>query len=262
MSGYRPSPDRREERGPFDIIGDVHGCLDELQALLAALGYGADGAGPPGRKLVFVGDLVDRGPDAAGVLRLIMALCASGEALCVPGNHDEKFRRWLAGRDVKLTHGLAETVVQVSAEPSSFRRSLALFYEALPNYLWLDGGALVVTHAGIRASMVGTMSGEVRAFCLFGNTTGEYDEYGLPIRLDWALQHPGTPAIVYGHTPVATPVWVNNTLCIDTGCCFGGHLTALRWPERELVSVPARQTYAISRRPFRVIDGASAERAP
>jgi polynucleotide kinase-phosphatase len=242
----------KQEKGPFDIIGDVHGCLDELGALLGQLGYelGGDATNggltarhPAGRKAVFLGDLVDRGPDVPGVLRLAMNMVASENALAVPGNHDIKLLRKLRGKDVKLKHGLAETVAQLEREPEDFRRQVASFIDDLVSHYVLDGGRLVVAHAGMKEPMQGRGSGKVREFAMYGETTGETDEYGLPVRYDWAAEYRGKASVVYGHTPVPEAEWLNNTICVDTGCVFGGKLTALRWPEREVVSVPAARVY-------------------
>lgn len=242
--------DRRDQHGPFDIIGDVHGCLDECVQLLRALGYVVAGTreapeviAPEGRRAVFVGDLVDRGPDSPGVLRLVMAMAANGTALCVPGNHDVKLMRKLRGRDVRVSHGLAETLQQLESEPDEFHREAADWIYSLVSHLVFDDGKLVVAHAGMKESMQGRASGAVRDFALYGETTGETDEYGLPVRYNWAGDYRGAAMVVYGHTPVPEPEWVNRTICIDTGCVFGGKLTALRYPERELVSVPAVRTW-------------------
>ena len=113
-----------------------------------------------------------------------------------------------------------------------------------------DDGKLVVAHAGMKEEMQGRGSGKVRDFALYGETTGETDEYGLPVRYNWAAEYRGKAMVVYGHTPVAEPEWLNRTINIDTGCVFGGKLTALRYPERELVSVPALRTYYESAKPF------------
>ncbi len=254
--------DRRGERGPFDVIGDVHGCLDELLTLLGRLGYslawqpdahgvpGVVARPPAGRKAVFVGDLVDRGPDVTTVLRLVMEMVRAGAALCVRGNHDDKLLRKLRGHDVRVTHGLAGTLEQLDREPPEFRDEVGQFLAGLPTHYLLDGGRLVVVHAGLREDLQGRVGGRVRAFALFGDTTGEKDEFGLPVRRDWAAEYHGHAAVVYGHTPVAEAVWVNRTLNIDTGCVFGGKLTALRYPEKELVSVPAAREYAPPNRPF------------
>jgi protein phosphatase len=247
--------DRRDERGPFDVVGDVHGCLAELDELLGRLGWAeADEtrarSHPEGRKAIFVGDLVDRGPDVPGVLRRAMAMVESGAALAVPGNHDMKLVRKLRGRDVTINHGLAESLAQLSAESEEFRDQVAAFLDGLVSHYVLDGGDLVVAHAGMKEDMQGRGSGKVRDFALYGQTTGETDEFGLPVRFDWATEYRGRASVIYGHTPVPAAEWLNRTINIDTGCVFGGALTALRWPERELVSVQARATYADPIRPL------------
>lgn len=263
--------DRRSDRGPFDVIGDVHGCREELEALLDKLGYveGVDGAGrtrrahPEGRRAVFVGDLVDRGPDSPGVLRLAMGMVAAGSAMAVPGNHDMKLVRKLSGKDVKVTHGMAETLEQLAALPDGERQAFCgearLFLDKLVSHLWFDDGRLVVAHAGMKEDMQGRGSGAVRAFALFGETTGETDGYGLPVRSDWAAEYRGRAAVVYGHTPTPAAEWINNTICVDTGCVFGGKLSALRYPERELVEVPARRVHAEPVRPLGHAPGPSGQ---
>jgi polynucleotide kinase-phosphatase len=244
---------RRGEHGPFDIIGDVHGCYDELFGLLVRLGYESDGERvipPAGRKAVFVGDLVDRGPKITAVLRLVMSMVNSGAAICVPGNHDVKLVKKLRGRNVQVTHGLAESVAQLEAEPEEFRATVAAFLDGLVSHYVFDDGKLVVAHAGMKEEMQGRGSAKVRDFALYGETTGETDEFGLPVRLNWAADYRGKAMVVYGHTPVPEPEWLNRTIDIDTGCVFGGKLTALRYPELELVSVPARETYYAPARPL------------
>ncbi|MEV8072044.1 polynucleotide kinase-phosphatase [Streptomyces pseudogriseolus] len=236
--------------GPFDIVGDVHGCASELEALLGKLGY-VDGVHPEGRTAVFVGDLVDRGPDSPGVLRRVMAMVKSGNALCVPGNHENKFGRHLKGRKVQHTHGLAETIAQMEGESEEFRAEVREFVEGLVSHYVLDGGKLVVCHAGLPEKYHGRTSGRVRSHALYGDTTGETDEFGLPVRYPWAEDYRGRAAVVYGHTPVPEATWLNNTICLDTGAVFGGKLTALRWPERELVDVPAERVWYEPVRPLR-----------
>ncbi len=241
--------DKRELTGPFDIIGDVHGCRSELETLLAQLGW--DGIRhPEGRTAVFVGDLVDRGPDTPGVLRLVMRMVEAGTALCVSGNHEQKLSRALHGRRVRTSHGLTESLTQLAAEPEEFRSAALAFMDGLISHYVLDGGNLVVAHAGLKEEYHGRASGRVRAFALYGDTTGETDEYGLPVRYPWAKDYRGRATVVYGHTPVAEPEWVNNTICLDTGAVFGGRLTALRYPSRELVSVPAQQMWYEPTRPL------------
>jgi protein phosphatase len=254
--------DRAGVRGPFDLIGDVHGCFDELVILLEQLGYRLavqpDEHGiptvlvtpPPGRKAVFVGDLVDRGPNIPGVLRLVMNMVGQGHALCVLGNHDNKLLRKLRGHDVQIAHGLAESLRQLKAEPREFKEQVVEFLAGLPYHYLLDKGRLVVAHAGLRQDLQGRISARVRSFALFGDTTGDRDEHGLPIRRNWAAEYRGYATVVYGHTPVTEAVWLNRTMNLDTGCVFGGQLSALRYPEKELVSVPAAATYCPCPRPF------------
>ena len=247
--------DKRDEHGPFDIIGDVHGCIDELMALLAKLGYDATQwsriAPPPGRKVIFLGDLVDRGPNVVEVLNLVMSMVAQGIAFCVPGNHDVKLLRKLAGKNVQITHGMAETLEQLEKKTTpDDRGDIAKFIDSLVSHYVLDGGKLVVAHAGLRQEMHGRGSAAVRDFALYGETTGETDEFGLPVRYPWAAEYRGAACVVYGHTPVPEAEWLNRTVNIDTGCVFGGKLTALRYPEKELISVPAAQTYCQPAKPF------------
>ncbi|NUK52117.1 polynucleotide kinase-phosphatase [Streptomyces lunaelactis] len=236
-------------RGPFDIIGDIHGCRSELETLLTKLGY-VDGAHPEGRTAVFVGDLVDRGPDSPGVLRRVMSMVTDGNALCVPGNHENKLGRWLKGRNVQHTHGLAETIEQLEKEDDSFREQVREFIDGLVSHYVLDEGKLVVCHAGLPEKYHGRTSGRVRSHALYGDTTGETDEFGLPVRYPWAEDYRGRAAVVYGHTPVPDTSWINNTICLDTGAVFGGRMTALRWPERELVDVPAEKVWYEPARPL------------
>ena len=252
MASAALPPKRPDLTGPFDIIGDVHGCLDELRALLALLGYQAGEVvtPPPGRTAVFLGDLVDRGPNIAGVLALVLGMAAAGTALCVAGNHDAKLVRQLKGNNVRLTNGLAESVGQLARETPEFRQRVLDFLERRPSHYELDGGRLVVAHGGLPEAMHGHDDGAARAFALFGAATGKLDAEGLPVRLNWAADYRGAARVVYGHTPVARPEWVNGTINIDTGCVFGGRLTALRYPELELVSVPAARAYAETRRTF------------
>jgi protein phosphatase len=265
-AAIEPEPlwnDLRAEAGPFDVIGDVHGCFAELTELLGTLGYqvAADGTSavhPQGRTAVFVGDLVDRGPATPAVLRLVMGMAAAGSARSVAGNHEVKLVRALRGRDVTVSHGLAQSLAQLSAEPAEFTGQALAFMDQLLGHVVLDGGRLVVAHAGLPESMHGRASAAVRSFALYGDTSGETDEFGLPVRYPWAQDYRGRAMVAYGHTPVPAAEWVNGTICLDTGCVFGGRLTALRYPEREIVSVPARQVYFEPVRPL----GAPAAGAP
>ncbi|WP_035849149.1 polynucleotide kinase-phosphatase [Kitasatospora azatica] len=250
--------DLRDRTGPFDIIGDIHGCRAELETLLTRLGYQlvrdelgrpVDAVPPADRTAVFVGDLVDRGPDTPGVLRLVMGMVAAGHALCVPGNHENKLGRALSGRQVTVSHGLQESLDQLAAEPAEFVAEVRAFIRGLVSHYLLDGGRLVVCHAGLPEKYQGRNSGRVRSHALYGDTTGETDEYGLPVRYPWAEEYRGKALVVYGHTPVPVASFLNNTICLDTGAVFGGSLTALRYPERELVGIPAEQEWYAPVRP-------------
>lgn len=254
--------DKKEEKGPFDIIGDVHGCFQELEELLLKLGYqinrveenttnfGFEVIAPENRKAIFLGDLIDRGPDSPSVLKLVMSMVNSGIAYCVPGNHDLKLQKYLSGKQVQLKHGLDLTVQQLENETSEFKKTVEQFLYGLISHYVFDDGNLVVAHAGLKEEMQGRGSGAVRAFCLYGETTGEMDEFGLPVRHNWADEYRGKAKVVYGHTPVPEAQWLNRTIDIDTGCVFGGKLTALRYPEEEIVSVKAKQIYCEPIRPL------------
>jgi calcineurin-like phosphoesterase family protein len=250
LTKARLRSDLRHLHGPFDIIGDVHGCREELEQLLAKLGYtltpgelGPIARHPEGRVLVFLGDLCDRGPDTPGSLRIAMASVREGDALCVPGNHEAKLRRYLKGSDVNHAYGFGETVEQLEGSSPEFLQQLADFIDDLPSHLMLDDGHLCVTHAGLPERLQGRASRRVRSHCLYGETTGETDAKGYPVRVDWAAKQTGGAFVVYGHTPVDEPKPAPHAICIDTACVFGGTLTAFRWPEREVVSVPALRTY-------------------
>lgn len=241
--------DRRDLTGPFDIIGDLHGCASELEQLLEKLGYGAEGH-PQGRTAIFVGDLTDRGPRNLDCYEIVSTMVEQGHAMAVAGNHDAKLIRYLEGRKVQVTHGLEKTAAELEQRDDAYRGRLKRFLESLISHYLLDGGRLVVAHAGIKESYQGRASNRVRQFCLYGDTTGETDEFGLPVRLDWALDYRGDAMVIYGHTPVPQAVWLNRTLNIDTGCVFGGKLTALRYPELELVEVPSLEQYCVPARPL------------
>jgi len=244
---------RKGEHGPFDIVGDIHGCADELRQLLTKLGWEPHEQTwrhPEGRKVVFLGDLVDRGPKVVEVIDLVRGMIQAGNALCVAGNHDVKLVKWLRGKQVQVKHGLEQSIAELEPLSEEVRSGIASFLDGLVSHYVLDDGKLVVAHAGLREEMHGRGSGAVRVFCLYGETTGETDEFGLPIRYNWAAEYRGRAAVVYGHTPVPQPEWLNNTVNIDTGAVFGGALTALRYPEREFVSVPSAREYSVPIRPL------------
>ena len=160
----------------------------------------------------------------------------------------------LRSRDVEIAHGLARSLAELDALPkdrqAAAREEVVRFLDGLVSHYVLDGGNLVVAHAGLTEELQGRESAEVRHFALYGETTGETDGPGQPTRWHWAAEYRGRAMVVYGHTPVPEPEWLNRTINVDTGCVVGGRLTALRYPELELVSVPAHEAYATSAKPF------------
>jgi protein phosphatase len=235
---------------PYDVIGDVHGCMDELEGLLLLLGYARKGISffhPLGRRVIFLGDLTDRGPRSVPVMEMVLEMTEEGRALYVPGNHCVKLARWMKGAGVKRGGGIQTTIDEIESLPPHERSRLAERFTAMvegsPSHLVLDGGRLVVSHGGITEEMIGLDDGRTRAFCLYGDTTGRLDEKGLPGRRDWAAHYRGDAFVVYGHTPAGMPEIRNNTINIDGGCVLGGHLCALRWPEKEIVTFPAKRAY-------------------
>lgn len=236
--------------GPFDIIGDIHGCCDELEMLLEKLGYVRKNniySHPAGRLAIFTGDLGDRGPRCLDSIELVLDMVSAGSALYVPGNHCRKLYAYFQGRKIKVGHGLERTLDELERASQPKRDGITgrfmEMYESSQPYLVLDGGRLAVSHAGIKEKMIGRLSKKIRHFCLFGDTTGEVTEEGLPVRRDWARDYRGEALIVYGHTPVPEAEFRNNTIDIDQGCVMGGKLTALRYPEREIVQVEALDAY-------------------
>ncbi|MBE9064894.1 polynucleotide kinase-phosphatase, partial [cf. Phormidesmis sp. LEGE 11477] len=263
---------RKQDHGPFDIIGDVHGCCDEVEQLLEQLGYQVRAATaskdsfwnfptyihPNGRKALFLGDLVDRGPRILDTLKLVHNMTSAGSGMCIMGNHENKLIRKLDGKNVKVTYGLAETLAEIEALKRERRsqdiQEIQAFLKSLISHYVLDDGKLVVAHAGLREELQGRGSGYVRSFALYGETTGETDEFGLPVRRNWATDYRGQAMVVHGHTPVAAAEWLNNTIDIDTGCVYGLRLTALRYPEKELVSVDAARIYREPSKPIGPIE--------
>jgi len=252
----------------LDIIGDVHGCDTELVALMGLLGHATDPAvpHPEGRLLVFVGDLADRGPATPAVVLRVRRLVEAGRALCVAGNHDVRLADALQGRPVEPGHGLESSLAQFAAESAAVRGEAGTFLGGLPGHVVLDDGRLVVAHAGLEEIHHGSDSSAAREAAIHGAYTGEFDDRAMPVRDDWASRYRGQAVVVQGHTPVAEPEWFNNTICIDTGCVFGDRLTALRWPEREIVSVPATGAWGRSARgalpPRRLADRPSSRPPP
>ena len=239
----------------FDIIGDIHRCFNGLIQLIEKIGYSTGINSliyPNGRQLAFVGDAMDRGPDSLATSLFLFDLQDSGKLIYSPGNHCNKFYRYAKGNRVQLQYGIETTVAELnklsSKKREHFLKRYIEFYDSLPLYYTLDNEGLIIAHAGIRENLIGsTNTKKVRSFVLYGDVTGELYPNGRPVRRDWAQNYHGKPFIVYGHTPVRETRFIRNTVNIDTGCVFGGKLSAIRYPEMEIASVPSSQPFVADR---------------
>ena len=235
------------ENNKFDIIGDIHGCFNELIQLVEKLGYQKIGQvyiHPQGRKLISVGDIADKGNQNLEALEFWMNQVAYGNGFCVHGNHCNKLYRYFLGSKVLLTHGIEETVRELNTlskeNRAKFRNRYIQMHESQSFYLLLDKGRLVVVHGGLKKEQVGHFSNKIRNMCLYGEVTGITNKEGKPQRFDWALEYKGTYFIVYGHTVKEEAKIINNTIDIDQGCVYGGYLTAFRYPEKEIIQVKGK----------------------
>lgn len=240
----------------YAIIGDIHGCVNELidlvtKVLLKDLNVGNKEFNPvTGRRFVFVGDITDRGPQNIAAMIYVKHLCDEFGALIVSGNHDNKFARYLKGNDIRISHGIDKTIdewKEFKVKHKEVAEEMKEWYmEKILNttpYLVLDNGRLVVSHAGIKDWMIGKDNKATRSMCLYGDTTGRRDEKGFPILNDWNAEHIGDFLIVHGHNVREKAEVINNVCDVDTGCVFGGKLTALMYPEMEFISEKAHELY-------------------
>lgn len=233
----------------IDIIGDIHGCHIELITLLEKLGYvkGSDDLyrHPEGRIFVSLGDIVDRGPGSHTAINFFKKHIEASLAISVMGNHDNKFARWLMGKNVTVKNGLQETINQIPADLDKKELAEFIFKNFKPYYLFEmpDTSLFALTHAAFKANYVGFNNKEIQSHCMYGQVVGR-EENGFPIRAHWENWYKGIP-VAYGHTvtPDNKPLIVGNTHCLDTGCVFGGSLTCLRLPEKEYISVEANKVY-------------------
>lgn len=242
----------------IDLIGDIHGCYDEFIELLGKLGYLENQEGyyvhPDGRKILSLGDVMSRGPRSIDTLQFFHKHVEAGLAYMIDSNHGWKIARWLDGRQVTLAHGDEK----VEAEFEIFEKQAGkdavdllkkqvkeMLLEAKSHYIIQKNGVnvAVAVHAGIKDYYIGKQSPRISDFCRYGDTDG-LDENGKPLRKDWTLNHKSSELILWGHDPKPQPLQINHTLNIDQGVVFGGRLTAIRYPEMDLVSVKAKQDYA------------------
>lgn len=253
-----------EQAGRVDVIGDVHGCFDELVDLLSLLGWKIapardDGMEPifvyhpEGRHLVLAGDLTDRGPASDKVLRLLIGGQARGNVSCVMGNHDWKILRYLSGRPVEIRPSVQVTIDQILQASPGFPEAVRKAYARVPHQVrvalpqghpYSDGGFLTVVHAAARAHHQDQVDKRSFKRSIYGYPTGKSDDDGCPERLDWAETYDGLRPVVHGHTPRRQARDLNRVICIDSGCVFGNLLTAYRVDSHEFLSVPARANHS------------------
>lgn len=237
----------------FDIIGDIHGCAFELFLLLEKLGYKQDISNgtiiyhpPEGRKVVFVGDLVDRGYSSGIVYCFVRDMINAGYALLSRGNHDDKLMRWAKGNNVILNHGIDETIKELE-QLNIKKEEIFDFLNSIPMYLSFDDERLIVVHGAWNLSLkdIDPFHKKCKKWCLYGPTTGKMLPNGFPDRIDWVISRKEyEPIIIYGHQPYKEVRICNGTYGIDTGCVFGGRLTCLCYPELEIVYVNALEKYS------------------
>jgi hypothetical protein len=312
MNGKMPENDADEDfRGQQQtspevaLIGDVHGCVDALDALIEKL--------PAEALLIFLGDIADRGPPGgnAAALRRVKALCEAQRAVWVLGNHDVKLLRYarqerrrragasMSGKSVSITHGFADTLAELGAdgveeiaqfletsdrvtfaatlwlEENETRRlglathagdpNCVLLHAPYGGYLTRNTGVAVswVPHVKIGSPKINT---GVVSRVLYGDTTGNTLPSGFPERRHWAPGYKFPVEQYHGHVACyegaghdgGAPLlrgkpWTfedfqadpteNNVTNLDTGVCFGGHLTAFLFRARRLVSVPSNHNF-------------------
>jgi hypothetical protein len=234
------------------VVSDIHGCLQELDALLSSCAFlrGTD-------RLVLIGDLMDRGPDPVGVVRRARELGAE----TVRGNHDDKHLRWRDHEARKATRPAYRNPMRPLSEAAQNANAALTdedlaYLRATPYSLALDGNWIAV-HAGLATNRpLSEQKPDVLMRVRYVNEEGHLANAGTDWKAPpdahlWATRWPGPQSVVYGHIvhDLARPrvdeprpgVWCYG---IDTGCCFGGRLTALLLPEREIVQVAARAAYA------------------
>jgi hypothetical protein len=248
----------------YDIVGDVHGCMDELLALVRRAGYQVapfdpdasdpiEVVHPKDRILVFAGDLTDRGPKSDQVLRMVIGMIKAGTGLSVMGNHDWKLLRYLRGADVKINNGLATTIEQLDKHPQALRDAVRDLLELTPHQVRLPlpeghpryaDGYMTVVHGAAPRHHQDVADKNSFSRGIFGYPTGKTGADGGIERQDWALDYDGLRTVVHGHTPMAKVREKNRVICLDTGCVFGGHLTMYQVDTGDLLLEPARMNYS------------------
>ncbi|MGG3626128.1 metallophosphoesterase [Bacillus gobiensis] len=254
----RTNPIELEVQNGIDIIGDIHGCYEEMILLLEKLGYEKNQeelyVHPEGRKFISIGDVMSRGPESLKTMLFFLRHVNEGLAYMIDSNHGWKIARWLDGRKVTLNHGdeKVEQELQLFEEEQGAeqtektKEAIKEFLKNAPShYVFANNGiqTLVCAHAGIKDEFIGKQSRDISDFCRYGDTDG-FDSKGKPIRKDWFIHHKTSPLIIWGHDPKPRPTMINRTMNIDQGVVFGGMLTAFRYPEAEIASVKAKKDYS------------------
>ncbi|MFY3791119.1 polynucleotide kinase-phosphatase [Ureibacillus sp. MALMAid1270] len=242
----------------IDIIGDIHGCYDEMIQLLEKLGYEQNAEQyyihPEGRKFLSLGDIMSRGPQSMKTMEFFLRHVNNGLAYMIDSNHGWKIARWLDGKNVTLSHGdeLVEAefrqyeVTHGTEKADTLKYAIKdLLLKSPSHYVITKNGipTLVCTHAGMKDEFIGKQSFDISDFCRYGDNEG-LDDTGRPIRKDWTIHHKTNTLIVWGHDPKPKPLVINNTINIDQGVVFGGELTAFRYPEKEFVAIQATTDYS------------------
>ena len=241
----------------FDIIGDIHGCYDEMIMLIKKLGYiEQDGLykHPEGRRLLSLGDIMSRGPKSLATMDFWYRHIQAGLAYMIDSNHGWKVARWLQGKNVTMKHGdelfVEEFAVYAQTYGEAQAAALKTTYAAMlldsPSHYVLTANGVrkaVVTHASIKDHYINKQSKAIRDFCRYGDVQGT-DENGSPIRGEWYMQHNSGETIIWGHEPKLEPMRIKRTINVDQGVVFGGKLTALRYPEETFMFVNALENYA------------------
>ncbi len=241
----------------LDFIGDIHACFEELIELLKKLGYKKNSdqlyEHPDGRRLVFLGDIMSRGPYSLESMMVVMRQVKYGLAYMIDSNHGWKIARWLDGRPVSLKHGdekveaeFIEYEHQNGQEKTIFlKNEIKNFLLQAPSHIVFSYNKerVVAVHAGIKDEFIGQENNKIKNYCRYGDVT-DFNPGGKPIRKEWYLHHKTNELIIWGHDPKPEPLEINNTINIDQGVVFGGKLTAFRYPEKEFVFQQSYSDYA------------------
>src|SRR5215467_1521790 len=207
------------------VVGDIHGCFDELTELLGLFNLQSDD------RVIAVGDLITKGPKNREVLDLLMS---DPRFSSVVGNHDRKIRQKLRGEPVRLNKDQRRVLKEFGSDPGPYEA----FLRSLP--FTIDLGAHLIVHAGIRpgVDLDRQMASDMTEIRTMGGDP--LQRRGIP----WYRVYRGPQTILFGHWPAKQPRRAPYAIGLDTGCVYGGTLTAYVVETAEFIRVPARQKYA------------------